>query len=106
MNVPRVINSYFDADTRQDAEAMMASFSDNPVVEDDAARHQGADAIRAWWMAAKRETQYLAEPLEGRVDGPSTTIRARVSGQFPGSPIILTYTFLVENDRIARLEIK
>ncbi len=32
-------------------------------------------------------------------------VRAKVTGQFPGSPITLTFAFRMKDDRIAALEI-
>jgi hypothetical protein len=34
-----------------------------------------------------------------------TVVRARVSGNFPGSPAMLTFTFGLTGDRISELEI-
>jgi hypothetical protein len=34
-----------------------------------------------------------------------TKVRARVTGQFPGSPAMLTFVFRLEGEQITRLEI-
>jgi hypothetical protein len=38
-------------------------------------------------------------------DGPRTTVRAEVSGNFPGSPIELQFRFTLADGLIAQLEI-
>ena len=48
----------------------------------------------------------VREPLDATVDGNKSFVRAKVSGQFPGSPVTLSYAFTIKNDKIARLEIR
>jgi len=38
-------------------------------------------------------------------EGQTVTLPARLSGNFPGSPVELTYTFVLDNGKIASLEI-
>lgn len=106
MDMPSIVTMYFDADRRHDVDALLKTLAVDAVVEDENARHQGAAAIREWWLAAKEATEYVAEPLESNVDGDTIRVRARVSGQFPGSPVMLTHAFTIQNDGIARLEIR
>lgn len=106
MDMPRVVQEYFAADSRNDADALLNTFSAEAVVEDEHTRHRGYVAIRKWWMAAKEASHFVAEPLESAVDGDNVSVRARVTGQFPGSPVTLTHTFTVEGEKIVRLEIK
>lgn len=105
MDIPDIVKRYFDADSRSDADALLKTLAVDAVVEDERARHQGAVAILQWWMAAKKATHYIAEPLESTVDGDKAFVRASVSGQFPGSPVMLTHAFTIRDDRIVRLEI-
>jgi hypothetical protein len=106
VDMPSIVNMYFDADSRNDADALLKTLAVEAVVEDEDARHQGIAAIRDWWLAAKKATQYRAEPVESTVDGDKALVRARVSGQFPGSPVFLTHAFTINDDRIVRLEIR
>ena len=56
-----------------------------------------------------RALEYLGagrlEPLAVDVSGPEATVTARVTGDFPGSPVKLQYRFTLEGALIARLEI-
>ena len=106
MDMPSIVNMYFDADSRNDVDALLKTLAVEAVVEDENARHQGIVAIREWWLASKKATQYRVEPVESTVDGDKALVRARVSGQFPGSPVILTHAFTIKDDRIVRLEIR
>ena len=56
----------------------------------------------------------LSQDLDPEVQGPPlevaetddvTSVRARVSGHFPGSPVTLTFAFRLESEQIASLEI-
>lgn len=105
MDMPDIVNMYFDADSRGDADTLLHTFAMEAVVEDERARHRGAVAIREWWVAAKEATHYVAEPVESTVDGNKAVVRAKVSGSFPGSPLVLTHAFTIKDDKIVRLEI-
>ena len=46
------------------------------------------------------------ESLDASVSENIVTLRARLTGGFPGSPIELDYTFTLANDKIISLEIQ
>ena len=75
------------------------------VVHGEGQRHQGGPAIRDWWLAAKAKYRHEAVPLEVTEAGGETLVRARVTGDFPGSPAVLTFTFGLRDGRIADLAI-
>jgi hypothetical protein len=45
------------------------------------------------------------EPLDASVSGKAVKLRARLMGDFPGSPADLDYTFTLANGKITSLEI-
>lgn len=95
------IRAYFDADVA----APLAAFAPDAIVADEGHRHVGHAAIDTWWRDVNAKYQAVAEPLEVNVKGDAHQVRAKVTGQFPGSPITLTFAFRMEDDRIAALEI-
>ncbi|RYF35718.1 MAG: nuclear transport factor 2 family protein [Comamonadaceae bacterium] len=105
MKLPIPIQAYFDADRQGDGQAVAATFQPGAVVRDEGRTHAGRAAIRAWWEDAKARTPHVADPLEAVSDGSTTTVRARVSGAFPGSPVVLSFAFRLEEDCISALEI-
>lgn len=105
MKQPPAVHAYFEAERRNDADALAAAFADDGVVRDEGADHAGRVAIRAWWQAAKAKYRHVAQPLDSTQADGRTLVRARVSGEFPGSPAALTFAFTLEGDSIARLEI-
>jgi ketosteroid isomerase-like protein len=106
MDMPSIVKAYFEADHRNDAQALLATFAADAAVEDEGNRHEGPTAIRDWWMAAKERYQHVAEPIESTVANDRVHVLARVSGRFPNSPATLAFAFTVTGDRIVALEIR
>lgn len=105
MNIPKCVEAFFEADRRADVDGVVAAMAAEASVADERKLHVGRDAIRAWWLEAKRKTPHVNEPLDAETDEDVTRVRVRVSGEFPGSPVTLQFAFTVQSDRIVRLEI-
>lgn len=105
MTLPAPILTYFTAEAPQDAAIFAAAFTADSVVHDEGAIHHGPAEITAWWQAAKMKHRHRAEPLDMVKTGSTLQVRARVSGAFPGSPAVLTFTFGLSADRIQDLRI-
>lgn len=105
MILPAPIRAFFDADADSTGAAPLGAFAPQAVVRDEGRTHVGHDAIAAWWRAAKAEYRHTAEPLEATEDHGRAFVRARVTGDFPGSPADLTFAFRVEDGLITGLEI-
>lgn len=101
MKLHQSIRTYFDADSATPLDA----FAPDAIVADEGHRHVGHAAIDAWWRDARAKYQAVAEPLEVSSKDDAHEVRARVTGQFPGSPITLTFAFRMKGDRIAALRI-
>jgi hypothetical protein len=104
LNLPEPIAAYFDADQR-DGEAVARCFTETAVVEDEGQRHAGHAAIKAWKTAASRKYSYTSEPLAQEQKEGRTIVKARLTGNFPGSPVDLRFVFRLERGKIAHLEI-
>lgn len=105
MQLPAPIQTYFDADQELVGAAPIQLFTQNAIVRDEGKTHIGHDAITAWWIAAKAKYQHKAEPCELSYEPHAIHVRAKVMGQFPGSPALLTFAFQLDDKRIAILEI-
>ena len=105
MKIPPPIRAYFDADERIDGEALIQAFASDAVVKDEGRTYAGHQAIGAWWRETKDKYQTVLEPLQVGDEGDVTTVRARVTGQFPGSPAMISFMFRLNGDRISRLDI-
>ncbi len=103
--LPSSITQYFAGKNIGDFETALSGFAPDAVVADESHSHQGRGAIGAWMQDTHRRYRDMAEILSATVTEPITTVSARISGNFPGSPITLGFSFTLQDDRITRLEI-
>ncbi|MEI9886981.1 MAG: nuclear transport factor 2 family protein [Rhizomicrobium sp.] len=104
--LPATLARYVEAQNRHDTEALLACFAPDARVRDEGRDIVGSDAIRAWKEETSAKYRVQVEPLECRVEGDRTVLKAKVSGTFDGSPVTLTYRFgFAADGRIAALEI-
>ena len=106
MDLPSPIQEYFASDERSDGEALIQAFAADAIVKDEGRTYAGHQAIRAWWRETKDKYQTVLEPLEVGDEDDVTTVRARVTGQFPGSPAMITFMFRLHGDWISHLDIE
>ena len=99
------IAGYIAAANAQDIEAVTETFSDDAIVQDEGQIRNGIAAIRQWAMEVSKKYRPIVEALDVAQTGGKTILGARVSGNFPGSPIDLRYVFTLAGEKIARLEI-
>ena len=104
INLPKPIAAYFAADARS-REAVADCFTADATVVDERKTYRGREAIREWKQASTAKYNYVVEPLAVKNEGGQSTITARVTGNFPGGPVNLHYTFTLDGDAISRLEI-
>ena len=104
IDLPAPITAYFAADGT-DADSVARCFTENAIVIDERRQHQGRSAIARWKTEATTKYHYRSEPLTVDGSGTDVTVSARLTGEFPGSPIELRYRFALAGDKIARLEI-
>ena len=105
INGPRPVATYLAAEKAKDSERLGECFREDAIVRDEGREHRGVAAIKAWHREANAKFRYVVEPLDASVGGPAVVVRARVTGDFPGSPVELRFNFTVSEDRIASLEV-
>lgn len=105
MTLPKPIQTYFTAQAPQDGAVFAAAFAPDAIVHDEGATHRGPAQIEDWWKAAFAKYRHRAEPLDMTEAGGKLLVRARVSGDFPGSPAVLTFAFALTGDHIQDLRI-
>jgi hypothetical protein len=106
MILPRPIELYFAADNGNDLAALAACLADDATVLDEARTHRGLAAIKRWKTETKRKYSYTIEPLAAEQHGEITAVKGKVSGNFPGSPVLIEFCFRLSGDKIASLEIR
>lgn len=104
LNLPAPIAAYFEAD-KHDGQAVARCFTKEGVVKDEGQTYVGLAAIDAWKTAASAQYSYTTEPVAFDKQDRHCIVTSRVTGNFPGSPVDLQYTFTLERGKIASLEI-
>jgi hypothetical protein len=105
LNLPEPIAAYLDADKR-DGEAVARCFTNQGLLVDEGQTYCGPTAIKAWKTAASAKYSYSSEPLAVEQKDGRYIVTSRLTGNFPGSPVNLRFSFQLERGKIASLEIK
>ena len=105
LTLPRPVTKYIAAVDAKDSDMVALCFADDALVHDEGRNHRGLDAIRSWARKTQTKYKYVMEPLNASVSEETVKLRARLTGDFPGSPIELDYTFTIANGKITSLEI-
>lgn len=103
--LPAAVADYFDGRNARDFDRAVSGFAEEAVVRDEARERQGRAAIRDWIAATAEAYQDRADVLEAVAQDGGVTVRAQVSGTFPGSPIVLRFAFMLDAGQIAALRI-
>jgi hypothetical protein len=106
ITLPPPLAVYFNAETSTDINILATCFAADAVVHDEGRKIEGLEAIKIWKTTSKAKYQYRAEPLGASQEGATVTMPVRLTGSFPGSPIEVTYTFVLAGDRIVSLKIR
>jgi hypothetical protein len=103
--LPAPVLNYLAAEKSKDAEKLASCFASDGSVHDEAKDYRGIDAITKWKREAETKYQYVMEPLDATVSEKTVKLRARLTGNFPGSPVELNFTFTIADDKIKSLDI-
>jgi ketosteroid isomerase-like protein len=106
LDVPEPVAEYLAAEEAKDADALSRCFTEDGTVRDEGQDYHGRDSIRQWKQAADAKYRYVLRAVDVQTFGDLVTVRARLTGKFPGSPIELDHIFKLSNDKIASLEIR
>lgn len=106
LDLPKPVAEYLAADKAKDADALSCCFTEDGTVHDEGQDYHGRDSIRQWKHAADAKYRYVLRMLNVQTFGDLVTVRARLTGKFPGSPVELDHIFKLSGDKIASLEIR
>ncbi len=100
LTLPEPIAAYFAAE--HNPEALARCFTAQAVMKDDGHTYTG---IKAFMAEASAKYSATSVPFAIERENGFQLVRANVTGNFPGSPIVLSYRFHLERGLIASLEI-
>ena len=106
IQLPSPIDLYFGATGAARVSVVDTCFASDGVVRDEGGSYEAIPAIRAWREDTLAKYDFTAEPLSVSTGEGKTTVRCRVKGNFPGSPIELNHIFELSEGRIKSLEIR
>jgi len=102
LTLSKNLERYFAAQNAHDAEGMAACFAPDAKVTDEGKEYAGRDEIRSWKEETIAKYGISIEPLHTSERDGATTVVAKVTGNFPGSPAELSYDFGLASDGLIR----
>lgn len=105
VHLPPPIAAYIAAENAHLPEAVAACFTEDATVRDEGKTVTGSAAIRDWKRATSEKYSPTITAVSARQEAESCTVAAQVSGNFPGSPLDMTFTFTLAGSRISALAI-
>ena len=106
LDVPEPVAAYLAAEEAKGADALSRCFNEDGSVHDEGQDYHGRDSIRRWKQAADAKYRYVLQTVSVQTFGDLVAVRARLTGEFPGSPVELDHIFRLSGDKIASLEIR
>jgi len=105
-HLPAPIAAYVLAENENDPNGLGQSFAIDATVHDEGQTFQGLTAIQHWMALTKEKYQHTVQPLAYVPTPNGGVVTMRLTGNFPGSPIEVKFTFVLEGDKIASLDIR
>lgn len=103
MNLPKVVEELIKTQNEFDSNAYAQCFTESAVVFDEGKTHTGRKEIEQWIDKANKDYRATMKPVD--YSETEQTLKAEVSGNFPGSPLVLTYQFDIRDEKIQSLKI-
>lgn len=103
MNLPKVVADLVKEQNNFDSIAYANCFSETAVVFDEGKTHNGRKEIERWIADANERYKAIMKPIS--FEEKESILKAEVSGNFDGSPIVLSYHLEIANDLIQSLKI-
>ena len=106
VQLPDPIERYVQIANSGTAEAASECFAPDTIVHDEGQTYEGVAAIKNWMAATKKKYGHTIAPLELAERGGQSVLKARLTGNFPGSPITVNFSFVLTDGQIRSLDIR
>ena len=106
IQLPAPIDRYVQIANSGTAEALPECFAPDAIVHDEGQTYEGVAAIKDWMAATKKKYDHTVAPLELAERGGKSVLKARLTGNFPGSPVTVNFSFVLAGGKIRSLEIR
>ncbi len=104
--LPAFLHHYLEAKRLQNPQLLERCFAPDATVLDEGNTLHGLPAIQQWSADSHAKYQFTMTPLGMTRQGDSFRMLARVTGNFPGSPVDLMNIFQTSDGLITALEIR
>jgi hypothetical protein len=104
-DLPDAVAQYIQSADSHDTDALVATLTDDAVVDDEGRVHSGKEDIRSWNKNSVAKFACRYEITNVETVGDDTVATITVSGNFSRSPISLFYQFTLSDEKVARLSI-
>ncbi|GAB4046776.1 nuclear transport factor 2 family protein [Spirosoma litoris] len=105
MNFPKVVADLVLAQNNFDSVAYATCFSETAVVFDEGKTHNGRKEIEHWIADANERYKATMQPVSFEEKETESLLKAEVSGNFEGSPVVLNYHLEIADELIQSLKI-
>ena len=105
IHLPPPIDLYVRIENSGVVEALSECFASNATVRDEGRTHEGLAAIKEWKAETKKKYNHTVAPLTVAHRDGKTVLKAKLTGNFPGSPVTLEFSFVLADGKIVSLEI-
>ena len=99
------IDLYLKAENSGDVRLLADCFAFNAIVRDEGHTYKGLTSIQQWKAETKKKYSHTVEPLQVTHRDGKTVLKAKIAGNFPGSPVTLNFGFVLKEGKIASLDI-
>jgi hypothetical protein len=106
IKLPAPVTDYLAADRDRDMDKLSRCFNKDARVHEEQNEYEGLDAIKSWKQRTTSKYRYEVETMRAAVTEKNVRLHARLTGNFPGSPAELDYTFVLANGKISSLDIR
>lgn len=105
MNLPKVVADLVETQNNFDSVAYANCFSETAVVFDEGKTHNGKKEIERWIADSNERYKATIKPVGFEVKETESLLMAETSGNFEGSPIVLTYHLEIVDELIQSLKV-
>ena len=106
IQLPDPIEHYIRIENSGALEAVPDCFTADAIVHDEGQIFEGVAAIKNWMATTKEKYGHTVAPLELAERDGQSVLKAKLTGNFPGSPITVNFSFMMAGGKIRSLEIR
>jgi hypothetical protein len=105
IQLPAPVELYIKIENSSAPERVPECFGPGAIVHDEGQTYEGVNAIKNWMTATKKKYGHTITPLDLIEVDDQTVLRARLAGNFPGSPVTVNFRFVLAGGKIYSLKI-